>query len=141
MMIVCCGFTSIIYAIVLNINLLSKKLTMQGTSAWLMHIDLPRLKIAFHIYQQFLKAPGYHCFICFTQKVFIPGDNDVGGEGFEMKEKWKLDRFFKSFDQNGNRSSSDVINVKFVDFLKVCVSSANLIFCKLFCVRNVFVDI
>lgn len=58
---------------------------------------------------------------CLTQKVFIPGDNDVGGEGFEMKEKWKFNRFFKNFDRIDNRSSSDVINVKFVDFFKVCV--------------------
>lgn len=53
------------------------------------------------------------------QKVFIPGDNDVGGEGFEMKEKWKFNRFFKNFDRIDNRSSSDVINVKFVDFFKL----------------------
>lgn len=53
------------------------------------------------------------------QRVFIPGDNDVGGEGFEMKEKWKVNRFFKNFVHNGNQSSDNVINVKFVDFWKL----------------------
>lgn len=47
------------------------------------------------------------------KQIFIPGDNDIGGEGFEMIEDWKVERFFKHFPTNL------VTNVQFVDFVTV----------------------
>ena len=46
----------------------------------------------------------------------ISGDNDVGGEGIDFKQQWKVNRFKKYFDV---LSSGDVANVKNIDFFKV----------------------
>ena len=49
------------------------------------------------------------------QKIYIPGDNDVGGEGFDPRQEWKVNRFHKYFSVD----SPDVETAKFVDFIKV----------------------
>lgn len=54
------------------------------------------------------------------QSVFIHGDNDVGGEAFQLKEQSLIDRFNKYFYQ-ANNSSNSVVHSKFVDFFKVTV--------------------
>lgn len=51
--------------------------------------------------------------------MYIPGDNDVGGEGFDPREEWKVNRFRKFF----SATSSQVVSVKFVDFIKVQICS------------------
>ena len=49
------------------------------------------------------------------QQVFIPGDNDAGGEGVDPRQDWKVKRFHKFFTAD----NPDVETVKFVDFIKV----------------------
>ena len=58
---------------------------------------------------------SFNPFFVFFQQIFIPGDNDVGGEGFVQRQDWKVDRFHKYFSAD----SSDVDTVKFIDFIKV----------------------
>lgn len=53
-----------------------------------------------------------------VQSVFIHGDNDVGGENFQLKEQALINRFNKYFDP-ANLSSNSVVHSKFVDFLKL----------------------
>ena len=48
------------------------------------------------------------------QVVYIPGDNDVGGEGADFRTKFKTSRFEKHF---GNLTG--VANAHFIDFIKV----------------------
>ena len=50
----------------------------------------------------------------------IPGDNDVGGEGIDVKQPWKVNRFKKYLDVS---SSGDVASVKSIDFFKVLLVS------------------
>ena len=51
----------------------------------------------------------------FFQKIYISGDNDVGGEGFDLKQGWKIERFENYFSPLLGVES--VKNI--VDFLKV----------------------
>ncbi|XP_041364904.1 uncharacterized protein LOC121380170 [Gigantopelta aegis] len=46
--------------------------------------------------------------------IFIPGDNDIGGEGRDYRTPWKMSRYEESF---GNISG--LVNVGFVDFIKL----------------------
>ena len=55
------------------------------------------------------------------QHIYLPGDNDVGGEGFDIKEQWKVKRFNSYFQHTDSRSLA-VINYKFLDFLRVGIS-------------------
>jgi len=48
------------------------------------------------------------------QTIYIPGDNDIGGEGYDMALAWKVKRYEKHF---GN--ISDVVKFGFVDYAKV----------------------
>jgi predicted phosphodiesterase len=50
------------------------------------------------------------------QKIYIAGDNDVGGEGFDRKELWKINRFRQYFNKS---IDDDITTVGFVDFFKV----------------------
>jgi predicted phosphodiesterase len=56
------------------------------------------------------------------QNIFIPGDNDVGGEGIDVKEAWKLNRFRRYFNRTSLASpaaNDDITTVMFVDFFKL----------------------
>ena len=57
-----------------------------------------------------------------VRSVFISGDNDVGGEGFDAKLQHKVDRFWKHFEHSeaGNYTMS-VSSIKHVDFQKISV--------------------
>ena len=56
--------------------------------------------------------------------MYIPGDNDVGGEGFDRKEDTKVERFNQHFLETAHPPEhAAVVNVKFVDFLRVSISS------------------
>lgn len=46
--------------------------------------------------------------------MFIPGDNDVGGEGRDFAAQWKTDRYQKHFS-----NITDIHNFGFVDYVKV----------------------
>jgi len=54
------------------------------------------------------KTPGH------VQRIFVAGDNDVGGEGVDRKAEWKVKRFQRHFNM-----SSDVSTVNFVDFFRI----------------------
>lgn len=57
-----------------------------------------------------------------VSSVFISGDNDVGGEGFDAKLQQKVDRFAKHFElsTSGNYTMG-VSSIKHVDFQKISV--------------------
>ena len=46
--------------------------------------------------------------------IYIPGDNDIGGEGRDYKTQWKVNRFEENFEK-----ITGLVNVEFVDFIKV----------------------
>ena len=48
------------------------------------------------------------------QNVYIPGDNDIGGEGADFRTKFKISRFERHFE-----NLTGVVNVHFIDFIKV----------------------
>jgi hypothetical protein len=50
------------------------------------------------------------------QVIYIPGDNDVGGEGMDFRTKFKMSRFEHSFE-----NLTGVVNTFFIDFIKVSV--------------------
>lgn len=52
--------------------------------------------------------------IHFLQTIYIPGDNDVGGEGRDFIAQWKVDRYQKHF---GN--ITDLQKFGFIDYVKV----------------------
>jgi len=57
-----------------------------------------------------------------VKSVFISGDNDVGGEGFDAKLQQKVDRFRNRFDQpQAANYSMGISSVKHVDFQKISV--------------------
>ncbi|XP_064607270.1 metallophosphoesterase 1-like [Liolophura sinensis] len=51
-----------------------------------------------------------------VQRVHIPGDNDIGGEGGDFRTKAKIQRYVRHFEQ-----LTGVTSVKFVDFIKMDV--------------------
>jgi len=57
-----------------------------------------------------------------VKNVFISGDNDVGGEGYDSKLQWKVDRFAKRLDRaDAGNYSAGVYSIKHVDFQKISV--------------------
>ena len=57
-----------------------------------------------------------------VKSVFISGDNDVGGEGFDSKQQWKVDRFGKHFKHSkAGTDNMSVVMIKHVDFQKISV--------------------
>ena len=52
--------------------------------------------------------------ILILQNVYIPGDNDIGGEGADFRTKFKVSRFERHFE-----NLTGVVNAHFVDFIKV----------------------
>ncbi|XP_052817791.1 uncharacterized protein LOC128243849 isoform X1 [Mya arenaria] len=54
----------------------------------------------------------------YIKTIYIPGDNDIGGEGRDFVHAWKSDRYEEHF---GN--ISDVIRFGFVDYAKLNVPS------------------
>ncbi|CAC5361904.1 MPPE1 [Mytilus coruscus] len=50
----------------------------------------------------------------YTKKIFIPGDNDIGGEGRDFRTQKKVDRFVKSFE-----NITGVTTFGFIDYIKV----------------------
>ncbi|ELU02083.1 hypothetical protein CAPTEDRAFT_121495, partial [Capitella teleta] len=65
----------------------------------------------------------YGCITAFLsasfQHVYIPGDNDVGGEAYDMKTDAKVKRFNRNFLHSDSTHTSSVTKVKFIDFLRV----------------------
>jgi len=55
-----------------------------------------------------------------TKNIFVSGDNDVGGEGFDTKQQWKIDRFKKQFEHSkpGNHNMGISV-IKHVSFQKI----------------------
>ncbi|KAK7112446.1 uncharacterized protein [Littorina saxatilis] len=49
-----------------------------------------------------------------SKVVYIPGDNDIGGEGFDFRTKFKISRFERHFE-----NLTGVVNVHFIDFIKL----------------------
>ena len=57
-----------------------------------------------------------------VRSVFISGDNDVGGEGFDAKLQKRVDRFWKHFGHSVAGNYTDgVSTIKYVDFQKISV--------------------
>ena len=50
--------------------------------------------------------------------VYLPGDNDVGGEGIDRMTKHKLDRFYKAFG-DGPSDVNVITNYKFLEMIHV----------------------
>ena len=55
-------------------------------------------------------------FLLFKKTVIIPGDNDIGGEGADLRTPFKVARFEKHFEP-----IEGVVNHLFIDFMKVKV--------------------
>lgn len=55
----------------------------------------------------------YMCFF-FNQKIYIPGDNDIGGEGRDFRTRKKEERFVKNFE-----NMTGVSTFGFIDYIKV----------------------
>lgn len=53
------------------------------------------------------------CFL--SQRIYIPGDNDIGGEFRDYRTPQKVDRFEKHFEQ-----VDGIVRHEFIDFIKVC---------------------
>lgn len=57
------------------------------------------------------------------QKVFIWGDNDIGGEGIDFRTDDKVKRFMEAFQQKDNKEGGhfewSLQSHKDIDFLKV----------------------
>ncbi|XP_076459885.1 uncharacterized protein LOC143292998 [Babylonia areolata] len=49
-----------------------------------------------------------------SKVVYIPGDNDIGGEGADFRTKYKTSRFERHFE-----NLTGVVNAHFVDFIKL----------------------
>lgn len=65
---------------------------------------------------------GTPCFVCVVQRLFIPGDNDVGGEGFDQRTQTKIARFFAEQELLSNSHVTHLTSLrklKFVDFILV----------------------
>ncbi len=58
-----------------------------------------------------------------AQKLYVPGDNDVGGEGADPRLDWKVTRFHEHFASH----DPDMEIVKFIDFIKVLLPPVNLL--------------
>jgi len=57
-----------------------------------------------------------------VSSIFISGDNDVGGEGFDAKLQHKVDRFSKHFeDSKTGNYTMGVSSIKHIDFQKISV--------------------
>jgi len=57
-----------------------------------------------------------------VKSIFASGDNDVGGEGADSKQQWKVYRFTKHFEQyRAVNYSMGVSNIKHVTFQKISV--------------------
>ena len=64
--------------------------------------------------------------------MYISGDNDVGGEGGDMKEKHKTDRFKKFFTKlESEELDTGVTSVKFLDFFRVSLNITSILFTTL----------
>jgi len=50
--------------------------------------------------------------------VFVPGDNDVGGEWSDIKEARKVNQFYEQF-AGAAVKQDNIINVNAVDFIPV----------------------
>ena len=62
--------------------------------------------------------------VCFSfQLIYIPGDNDIGGEGADLMEAWKIQRFDNHF-----QDSIDSASYKQAQILKVLESYFSLYF-------------
>ncbi|XP_052068551.1 uncharacterized protein LOC127707834 isoform X2 [Mytilus californianus] len=49
----------------------------------------------------------------YTKKIYIPGDNDIGGEGRDFRTQKKVDRFVKNFE-----NITGVSTFGFIDYIK-----------------------
>ena len=58
----------------------------------------------------------YDVYIVFFQTVYIPGDNDIGGEAGDLLEAWKMNRFNEYFEDD-----ADSLSYKSLQIQKVCV--------------------
>lgn len=55
-----------------------------------------------------------------VQKIYIPGDNDVGGEGFDKKTTEKIQRFWQHFiEPEEQQAGNNVVAANFVDFYRM----------------------
>ena len=52
------------------------------------------------------------------QRLYVPGDNDVGGEGLDLKTKKKVNRFHRSFSY-----TPIVTGIEFANFISVGASA------------------
>ncbi|XP_052068550.1 uncharacterized protein LOC127707834 isoform X1 [Mytilus californianus] len=50
----------------------------------------------------------------YTKKIYIPGDNDIGGEGRDFRTQKKVDRFVKNFE-----NITGVSTFGFIDYIKL----------------------
>ncbi|XP_052261926.1 uncharacterized protein LOC127865904 isoform X2 [Dreissena polymorpha] len=57
----------------------------------------------------------------YMKTIYIPGDNDIGGEDYDIPFQWKRDRYERTF---GN--VSDLIKFGFVDYAKLDIVSYQL---------------
>lgn len=60
---------------------------------------------------------SYQYSLCF-QKIYIPGDNDIGGEFRDFRTQKKVDRFVKHFE-----NLTGVTTFGFIDYIKVYMCS------------------
>ena len=56
-----------------------------------------------------------HCLI-YLQKIFIPGDNDIGGELPDIRTESKEKRYTRHFE-----NITGIVRFGFIDYVKVCV--------------------
>ena len=55
------------------------------------------------------------CIYLHTQRIYLPGDNDVGGEMWDERTEFKVNRFNKHFRRE------ELVNANFVDFFTVSI--------------------
>ena len=55
-----------------------------------------------------------------TQMIYIPGDNDVGGEGSDKKVEYKVNRFIDHFRLR-KEHDHDHLSIKFVNFVETSI--------------------
>ncbi|KAG7177118.1 Metallophosphoesterase 1-like 1, partial [Homarus americanus] len=67
-----------------------------------------------HSFKNLMDIPNY-----VKHVIYVPGDNDIGGEGIDRVTPHKVQRFFSFFNQ------SNTLQYKFVDFIQVRVMDDN----------------